>query len=222
MTYSEFTTLVATHLDVDARRRGSEVLIEAATQAAIKDLKFYIPRFKDGITRYQAGDLTMMTDEAAEVVAEYVKSRIARNVRNDIPLSREHKADYMKLRQRLFLASSTVERPSYTIGQGEPLTITVPLLVNGVAAPIEGWKVWFTVKANAGKSDEHAVAQLDLTNGITPAGLTGWLVRMPKEATKYTQQGKYTYEIEAENPLGEPYVIEVGDIILEAEINRVA
>lgn len=223
MTYSEFTTLVATYLDVDARRRGSEILIEAATQSAIKDLKFYISRFKDAVRgRYVSGDLTMLTDDAAEVVAEYVKSRLARNVRNDLQLAGVHMGEYVRLRTRLFLDNSTVSPPSYTIGQGESLILTLPLLVNGVPAPIEGWKVWFTIKADPRYADRQAVAQLSLDDGITPASLTGWLVRLPSDSTKYILPGTYPYEAEVENPLGEKYVLESGKIILEAELNRVA
>lgn len=126
MTRAELGTAVRTYLDVDGKRRGSETLVEAAINAACRDLAFYVPQFRGADPAYASGDQVPFTIESAEAIAEYVKERIARQVFRDIGLAKDHNAQYRTLRRRLYLASH--EPDVFEIREGDiypPFEVTL-------------------------------------------------------------------------------------------------
>lgn len=115
-----------------------------------------------------------------------------------------------------------MSRTVYTIRQGEPLQLLIPLLLDGTASSITGWTVYLIVKRDSMQPDADAIASLELGSGIIAYDATKWLATIPSAATKTETPGALIYEVEAVDPAGNSYVLEEGDILLVPELNQAA
>ena len=158
MTKAQFDAEVTGFMHVDGTRRGLETFRASFIRSGILDLSSYITRFK-GQAGLSGGTLTTLDTEAAEAVAEFVKSRIARVVDRDIALSREHQSSYVSIRRRLFLRTKGEATTDLYPLVGKPYTISFTAMTGAIPIRLIG-EVWFTVKSSLLVADADATIRL--------------------------------------------------------------
>jgi hypothetical protein len=165
VTGAEFNAEVLTFLDVDARRRGIEDLRAAYTKAALGDLARYVEEYNVGQVVWADDEITPFDEKVAEAVAEFLKSRITRNVDRDLQLSQLHEAAYLNLRRHLALRAKEERTITLKPYIGKIFTVTLNLRALRLPLGIVG-NVWFTVKRYRGEADCLAVMHLQRGEGI--------------------------------------------------------
>jgi hypothetical protein len=207
MTGAEFNAEVLAFLDTDAARRGINEFREAFQRAAIADLATYIPDFGVGKLTFADNEVTPFDTDSAEAVAEFIKSKIARNVDRDLQLSQAHWTDYLVLRRRLFVRLKNVKTPELTLWIGKPYTVALNLRKGSLPQLITG-NVWFTVKAYRGDPDECAIIVLERNAGIVvlDANTSKILINMEHSHTSRLMEGvEYYWDVQVEDtPLSIP------------------
>jgi hypothetical protein len=89
----------------------------------------------------------------------------------------------------------------------------------GVAIPIMGWKVYFTMKRELSHSDDEADIKIDVTdhddgeNGITS-------IHLSNGQTDKLIPGMYFYDIQVKKPDNTILTIVVGEIEVKADVTR--
>lgn len=165
MTGAEFNTEVLAFMDTDAARRGLTAFRAAFQRAAIADLAAYIDEFAVGKLTFGDTEQTPFDTDSAEAVAEFIKSKIARNVDRDMNLSQAHWMDYQVLRRRMFVRLKEARTPELRPWIGKPYTVILNLRKGAMPQPITDI-VLFTVKEYKGDPDECAIVELERDNGI--------------------------------------------------------
>lgn len=164
MTWDEFNAAVITFLDVDGTRRGIAAFRTAYIRAALADFVTYLPAYDAGVTAWSGGDAVPFDEEVAEAVAEYVKSKITRNVDRDLQMSQAHMVSYMTIRRRMFARQVDLVTPVLQPFVGKVFVFTLQLRNNKLPLPIIG-NVWLTIKMYRGVSDCDSI-QLAVGEGI--------------------------------------------------------
>jgi hypothetical protein len=207
MTGAEFNTEVLAFLDTDAQRRGISNFREAFKRAAIADLAAYIDEFAVGKLTFADNEETPFDTDSAEAVAEFLKSKIARNVDRDLQLSQAHWTDYLILRRRLYVRLKEARTPELRPWIGKPYTIILNLRKGMLPQPIIG-NVWFTVKTYKGDPDECAIIVLERDAGITVLDAAKSRIRVTLEAShtsRFMYGVEYYWDVQVEDtPLAIP------------------
>ncbi len=212
MTGVEFNIEVEAFLDTDAKRRGIEVFRAAFKRAAIADLAAYIDEFNVGKLTFADDEETPFDTDSAEAVAEFLKSKIARNVDRDLQLSQAHWTDYLILRRRLFVRLKEARTPELTPWIGKPYTIILNLRKGMLPQPIIG-NVFFTVKAYQGDPDECAIVVLERDAGITVLDAATSRIRVSLDAeqtARFMSGVEYYWDVQVE---ADPLVIPLHGVL---------
>ncbi len=212
MTGEEFNIEVEAFLDTDAKRRGIEVFRAAFKRAAIADLAAYIDEFNVGKLTFADDEETPFDTDSAEAVAEFLKSKIARNVDRDLQLSQAHWTDYLILRRRLFVRLKEARTPELTPWIGKPYTIILNLRKGTLPQPIIG-NVLFTVKAYKGDPDECAIVVLERDAGITVLDAATSRIRVSLDAeqtARFMSGVEYYWDVQVE---ADPLVIPLHGVL---------
>lgn len=207
MTGAEFNSEVEAFLDTDAQRRGLIAFRAAFKRAAIADLAAYIDEFAVGKLTFADNEQTPFDTDSAEAVAEFLKSKLARNVDRDLQLSQAHWTDYLVLRRRLFVRLKEARTPEINPWIGKPYTIILNLRKGSMPQPITGG-IWFTVKAYRGDPDECAIVVLERNAGIQIVDANTSRIRISLEAShtsKFMEGCEYYWDVQVEDtPLAIP------------------
>lgn len=114
-------------------------------------------------------------------------------------------------------------KPTHRVTQGDTFYLKVPLLVDGVPAPIAGWSLIMTVKRGADDSDADAIFQLRADNGgVTPYDATAWLVTGAPACTRSITPGRYFGDYQAKSPADEIFTLESIFFAIEAGVTASA
>lgn len=108
----------------------------------------------------------------------------------------------------------------HRIIQGDDFAIRVPIVVNGLRYPADGWQnFWFTVKNSVADADADAVLQLTAAAGrIVPHGACSVrIVGVPAD-TKTVPVGKYVFDIQGKTPGGQIVTLETGTVYIDPEV----
>ena len=89
----------------------------------------------------------------------------------------------------------------------------------GVAVPITGWKIYFTMKKNLNQSDAQAAIRVDIIEHDDPDnGLTSF--HLTNAQTYELIPGIYYYDIQVEKAENDILTIVSGEITILADVTR--
>ena len=89
---------------------------------------------------------------------------------------------------------------------------------NGVAIPITGWKIYFTVKENEADSDDDALIKIDWTSHTAPND--GETTLTITNTHSNIDPGIYTCDIQIKRPAGTIKTIDVMPFEIHTDITR--
>lgn len=206
MTFAQFRSLVLENLDVDANRRGTEVLRDRAIQNAMADLqRLIVPLRPVGGLQVSFVDADELVDgwdaTAAECVAEYVKGRLVGRYDQDMGRANAHMTEYARLRGHIYreLRDAPTARNSRetTLSVRQGKTFTFDFEVNRSLA---GAKIWFTVKPLDADGISDDLSPIYITTEVVDSGLTltdaGAGKFRVKGTANLTAQVRYRWDVE--------------------------
>lgn len=207
MTWAEFNLEVLNFLDVDARRRGIEAFRTAYIKGGLADLESYVPGVKGYFRSYVDADETPYDSEVAEAIAEYLKSKIARNVDRDLQLSQAHLTSYALLRRRLYIRQHEGLCPEIRPWIGKTFTFILDLRVNGLPVQVET-NVELTVKRFPGEDDSAKVFSVSRGEGIEVLDETQGRIRVVFTSAQCALLSavQYYWDVQVEDELHHPLI----------------
>ena len=111
--------------------------------------------------------------------------------------------------------------PTHRITQGDDADFKVPLLLDGVSAPIDGWTLETVVKSSSEDADAAAVIHCTAANGrVVAQWADAWLVSMPAAVLKAATPGRYYFEHQGKSPAGKIQTLEKGIFWIDAEFTK--
>lgn len=206
MTWAEFNADILTFLDTDGRRRGIEAFRTAYIKAGVADLAAYIDEYNTGET-YVDASLTPFDSVTSEAVAEFLKSKIARNISQDLAMSQAHFASYVNLRRRLFLRLKEGRYPELRPFIGKPFVLNIVVKQNRQPLPLKG-EVWFTVKEFRGRPDSRAF-QLTRATGLDVTdedGAKATIVMTSDDTATLRLGTDYFWDVQVEDEMHEAVI----------------
>lgn len=207
MTWADFKAEVLAFLEVDGKRRGLEAFRTAHTKAALSDLARFIDELQGiDVAGLEDEDVTPYDGDVAEVVAEWIKAKIAR-ITGDFGGAREYIGSYAQLRRALYIRIKEGRIPELVVFCGKPRKFAVTVFANCAPMALLG-EVWFTVKAALGDSDSCAVFQLTVGEGITKTAAESGQIQIALTADQtalLTPGLEYYFGVQVEDATGTPF-----------------
>ena len=190
MTFGAWRALVLENLDVDANRRGTEVLRDRSMQNAMADLQRYIHVLRPlSGKRASFIDTDVLVDgwdeETAECVAEYVKAKLVGRYDKDLQRVAAHMSNYARLRQQVYLElrnapqDATARETTLQVRQGKSFVFTFE-----VSRSIAGATIEFCVKPSDSPSIQNDTAPIYISSEVVDSGFV-----LLDDAGRFSVQG---------------------------------